>query len=64
MYGLGLDYALNCILHMLKIFSGGREPEIEGDDSLCCRRQKTRNGDLLKKVVQKMEEAGECSYPL
>ena len=34
MYGVGLDYELNCILHMLKIFSRGREPEVEGDDSL------------------------------
>ena len=32
MYGMGLGYALNCILCMLEIFSRGREPEV-GDDS-------------------------------
>ena len=34
MYGMGLGYALNCILRMLEIFSRGREPELEGNDSL------------------------------
>ena len=33
MYGVELDYALNCVLRMLEIFSRGREPEVEGDDS-------------------------------
>ena len=30
MYGMGLGYALNCVLRMLNIFSRGREPEVEG----------------------------------
>ena len=30
---MGSGYALNCVLHMLKILSRGREPEVEGDDS-------------------------------
>ena len=34
MYGMGLGYALNCVLRMLEIFSRGRESEVEGDDSL------------------------------
>ena len=34
MYGMGLGYALNCVLPMLEIFSRGREPEVEGDVSL------------------------------
>ena len=34
MYGIGLGYALNCVLRMFEIFSRGREPEVEGDDSL------------------------------
>ena len=34
MYGMGLGYALNCVLRMLQFFSRGREPEVEGDDSL------------------------------
>ena len=55
MYGVELDYALNCVLRMLEIFSRGREPEVEGDDSRVV---------VFKKVAQKMEEAGECSYPL
>ena len=25
---------MNCVLRMLEIFSRGREPEVEGDDSL------------------------------
>ena len=33
MYGMGLGYALNCVLRMLEIFSRGRESEVEGDDS-------------------------------
>ena len=31
MYGMGLDYALNCVRRMLEIFSRGGEPEVEGD---------------------------------
>ena len=61
MYGLGLDHAFCACsrTHDHMIFSGGREPEVEGDD---CRVVVT---DLFEKVVQKMEEeAGECSYPL
>ena len=30
---MGLDYVLNCVLSILEIFSRGREPEVEGDDS-------------------------------
>ena len=33
MQGMGLDYALNCVLRICEIFSRGREPEIEGDHS-------------------------------
>ena len=33
-YRMGLGYALYCVLRMLEIFSPGREPEVEGDDSL------------------------------
>ena len=51
--GIGL-----CVLCMLEIFSGGHELEVEGDESRCCRRRKTRNCDLFKKVAQKMEEVG------
>ena len=31
---MGLGYALNCVLRMLRIFSRGLEPEVEGDDYL------------------------------
>ena len=59
---MGLGYALNCVLCMLRIFSRGLEPEVEGDDNLVIVAVKKRV--LFKKVVQKMEDAGECSYPL
>jgi hypothetical protein len=44
---------------MLEIFSGGCDPEVEGDNSpVVFRRWKTRNCDLLKNTVKKKEEAG------
>ena len=53
-----MDWGL-CVLCILYIFSGGREPEVEGVDS----HVDVAVGKQVKKVVQKMEEAGECSYP-
>ena len=47
---------------MLKIFPGGREPEVEGDGSRVVaavrKGQSKKRSDLFKKVAQKMEEAG------
>ena len=50
-----------CVLRMLEIFSGGREPEVEGDSSRVDRITVGKN-DLIKKVAQKMD--CQCSYPL
>ena len=57
--GIGL-----CVLSMLEIFSGGCEPEVEGDNSHVVDTIRKQETDLFKKVAQKMDEAGECSYPL
>ena len=43
---------------MLKIFSRGREPEVEGDSSRVVVTVGKRETDLFQKVVQKMEGAG------
>ena len=64
MYRMGLGYALNCVQRMIEIFSRGRESEVEAVLLLSLSKNEKGKGDLFKKVVQKMEEAGECSYPL
>ena len=61
---MGLGYALNCVLPMLAIFSQGREPEVEGGDSLVFVAFEKRERAIYLKRFKKMEEAGECSYPL
>ena len=45
---MGLGYALNCVQHMLEIFSRSREPEVEGDDSLVFVAVEKRERIILK----------------
>ena len=46
---MGLGYELNCVLCMLRIFSRGLEPEVEGDDNLVIVAVKKRERSIYLK---------------
>ena len=49
MHGVGLDYALNCVLRIIGIFSQGCEPEIEDDSRVVVAVRKRERSNLFKK---------------
>ena len=56
-----------CVLHMIKIFSGGREPEVEGDDSRVVVTVGKRETTIYLKRGRRIWRKPllcQCSYPL